>query len=79
MISWLMHADIGFFDEVALLLGSLTVASEDLDIFWLGDEVRLVRNDDAHEPVAISERGERTCAGIIMAPFCEMVEEFWAG
>lgn len=58
----------GFLDEVAGARGEEGVAPEDLDVRGLGDEVGLVRDDDAEEPVAVFEGDEGAGAGGVVGP-----------
>ena len=55
----------GFVDEVSGCSGGEAVAPEDLDGLGLGAEVRLVRDDDGEEPVAVGECGEGAGAGSV--------------
>ena len=55
----------GLVNEIALACGKQAVAPEDLDVRRLGDEVWLVRDDDAHEPVAIRECRQCPCARLV--------------
>ena len=62
-------------DEVAELVRKEAVAPQDLNVERLGDEVRLVRDDDAHEPVAVGEGRQRARAGLVARQRGYLLEE----
>ena len=66
----------GLVDEIPVLGREEAVAPQDLDVGRLGDEVRLVRDDDAHEPVAVGEGRQRACAGLVARQRGDLLEEF---
>ena len=67
--------DHGLLDVIALRAGSEPVAPKDLHISGLVDEMRLVRDHDAHAPIAVLEGGESACAGFVAGEFSEVLEE----
>ena len=70
MISDPVHAAMGFG-----VGGEEPVAPEDPDVGRLIEEVRLVRDHDAHEPVAILKRHQPSGAGLVPRRFLELQEE----
>lgn len=64
-----------FRHEIAHGSGEEAVAPEDLDVGGLMQEVRLLRDDDAHEPGAVLEGDERAGAGHVAAPGGQAVEK----
>ena len=65
----------GLVDEVAAAGREEAVAPEDLDVVGLVEEVRLVRDYDAHEPVAVAERHERARACLVAGEGLQPLEE----
>jgi hypothetical protein len=53
-------------EQNCLARGKQAVAPEDLDVWRLGDEVWLMWDDDAHEPVAIRECRQCTRAKLVV-------------
>lgn len=66
-----------FLDKIAFVGGTEGVAPEDLDVRGLRDEMRLMRDDYAEEPVAVFECRESPGTGRVVGEFCEMHEEVW--
>lgn len=55
--------------------GEEPVAPEDLDVRWLVEEMRLVRDDDRHKPIAVFEGDQRPRPSFIPRPFLILLEE----
>jgi len=65
----------GFLNVIAYGGGVEPVAPEDLHVGGLIDEIRLVRNHDAHAPIAVLEGGKSAGTGFVASKFRELLEE----